>query len=190
MIIALKLNFVAANQDTSVLDNLGYSGFTAPAVTHTFNADRRVSALLSSPIFGTGYTYPAETGGLTGQLSDTFMRAQFHQSAASNYHVNLNNTGVIHVTLDVPAAKGIAYQRPVGAWRNTHGYPGTDTLTGVADVGWFSSQLQSLMGSLHISATTASRSRSTSEGSRCSASTISSSERPFRASICACAATC
>jgi hypothetical protein len=153
VIVALKMNFVSANQDTSVLNNLGYSGFTAPPLTHTFNADRRVSALLNSPIFASN-TYPAETGGLTGQLSDTFMRAQFFEDAASNYHVNLHNTGVLHVTLDVPAAKGIAYQRPVGAWRNANGYPGTDTITGVADVGWFSSTLQQLMGSLHISATT------------------------------------
>lgn len=110
VIVALKMNFVAANQDTSVLNNLGYSGFTAPALNHTFNADRRVSALLNSPIFASN-TYPAETGGLTGQLSDTFMRAQFFEDGASNYHVNLHNTGVLHVTLDVPAAKGIAYQR-------------------------------------------------------------------------------
>lgn len=65
VIIALKMNFVAANQDTSVLNDLGYSGFTAPPLTHTFNADRRVSALLNSPIF-TSNTYPAETGGLIG----------------------------------------------------------------------------------------------------------------------------
>jgi hypothetical protein len=153
VIVALKLNFAGVGQDTSVLNDLGFSGFRATALTHTFNADRRVDALLNSPIFASN-TYPAETGGLTGQLSDTFMRAQFSEKAASSYHVNLHNIGVIHVTLDVPSSKGIAYQRPVGAWRNAHGYPGTDTITGVADVGWFSSRLQQLMGSLQISATT------------------------------------
>src|SRR5438445_388695 len=152
VIIALNLNFVAGHQDTSALTNLGYSGFTAPPLNHTFSADRRVNSLLNSPIFQSN-TYPAATGGLTGQLSDTFMRSQFYNAGGSNYHVNLVNDGVEHVTLDVPASKGLAYQRPVGAWRTAHGLP-TDTITGVADVNWFSTQLQSLMGSLQISATT------------------------------------
>jgi hypothetical protein len=152
-VIALKMIFHAGNQNTSALNDLGFSGFTAPALNHTFNADRRVSSVLNSPIFQSN-TYPAQTGGLTGQLSDTFMRSQFFNAGGSNYHVNLANDGVSHVTLDVPAAKGLAYQRPVGAWRNANGYPGTDTIAGVADVGWFSSQLQSLMGSLQISADT------------------------------------
>jgi hypothetical protein len=56
-------------------------------------------------------------------------------------------------TIDVPDTKGLAYQRPVGAWRTANGTP-TDTITGVADYSWFSAQLQQLMGSLHISATT------------------------------------
>jgi hypothetical protein len=152
VIIALKMNFVAGHQDTSALTDLGFSGFTAPPLNHTFNADRRVSSLLNSPIFQNA-TYPAATGGLTGQLSDTFMRSQFPNAGGSNYHVNLVNDGVKHVTLDVPAANGLAYQRPVGAWRTANGMP-TDTITGVADVNWFSTQLQSLMGSLQISATT------------------------------------
>jgi len=151
-IIALKMNFVAGHQDTSALTNLGFAGFTAPPLNHTFDGDRRVSSLLNSPIF-TNNTYPAVTGGLNGQLSDTFMRSQFINAGGSNYHVTLTNDHVYHVTLNVPASKGLAYQRPVGAWRTANGMP-TDTITGVADVGWFSSQLQSLMGSLQISATT------------------------------------
>jgi hypothetical protein len=152
VIVALKMNFVAGHQDTSALTNLGFSGFTAPPLNHTFDGDRRVSSLLNSPIF-TSNTYPAVTGGLTGQLGDTFMRSQFINAGGSNYHVNLVNDGVKHVTLDVPASKGLAYQRPVGAWRTANGMP-TDTITGVADAQWFSTQLQSLMGSLQISATT------------------------------------
>ena len=151
-IIALKMNFVAGHQDTSALTNLGFAGFTAPPLNHTFDGDRRVNSLLNSPIF-TSNTYPAVTGGLTGQLSDTFMRSQFINAGGSNYHVNLVNDSVKHVTLDLLASNGLAYQRPVGAWRTANGMP-TDTITGVADVGWFSSQLQSLMGSLQISATT------------------------------------
>lgn len=151
-IIALKMNFVAGHQDTSALNDLGFAGFTAPPLNHTFDGDRRVSSLLNSPIF-TSNTYPAITGGLTGQLGDTFMRSQFINAGGSNYHVNLVNDGVKHVTLDVPASKGLAYQRPVGAWRTANGMP-TDTITGVADYSWFSTQLQSLMGSLQISADT------------------------------------
>jgi hypothetical protein len=151
-IIALKMNFVAGHQDTSALNDLGFSGFTAPPLDHTFNADRRVDALLNSPIFQSN-TYPAVTGGLTGQLGDTFMRSQFYNAGGSNYHVNLVNDSVMHVTMDVPASKGLAYQRPVGAWRTANGMT-TDTITGVADYSWFSTQLQSLMGSLHISADT------------------------------------
>jgi hypothetical protein len=56
-------------------------------------------------------------------------------------------------TLNVPADKGLAYQRPVGAWRTANGTP-TDTITGVADYSWFSSYLQQLIGSLRISSTT------------------------------------
>jgi hypothetical protein len=152
VIVAVNMNFVAGHQDTSALNDLGFSGFTAPPLNHTFSADRRVGSVLNSPIFHSN-TYPAITGGLTGQLSDTFMRSQFFNAGGSNYHVNLVNDGVKHVSLDVPATKGIAYQRPVGAWRTAHGMP-TDTITGVADVDWFSSQLQSLMGSLQIKADT------------------------------------
>jgi hypothetical protein len=152
VIVALKMNFHAGHQDTSALTNLGYSGFTAPPLNHTFDGDRRVSSLLNSPIFASN-AYPAVTGGLTGQLSDTFMRSQFYNAGGANYHVNLVNDAVKHVTLDVPDTMGLAYQRPVGAWRTAHGMP-TDTITGVADANWFSTELQSLMGSLQISATT------------------------------------
>jgi hypothetical protein len=57
-------------------------------------------------------------------------------------------------TLDVPANKGLAYQRPVGAWREANDYGTTDTVAGVADSGWFSSYLQRLMGKLQIQANT------------------------------------
>jgi len=59
VIIALKMNFVAGHQDTSALTNLGFAGFTAPPLNHTFDGDRRVSSLLNSPIF-TNNTYPRD----------------------------------------------------------------------------------------------------------------------------------
>jgi hypothetical protein len=36
----------------------------------------------------------------------------------------------------VPAASGLAHQRPVGARRTANGMP-TDTIAGVADFSWF-----------------------------------------------------
>jgi hypothetical protein len=153
VIVPLKLRFVAGNQNTSALNDLGYAGFTAPPLNHTFDGGRRVNDVLSSPIFANGFTTPAVMGGDTAQVGDAFMRAQFDK-IGSGYHVSLVNDAVKPVTLDVPASQGLAYQRPVGAWRESHGFGATDTITGVADSNWFSTQLQSLMGSLHISANT------------------------------------
>ena len=153
VIVPLKLNFVAAGQDTSALNNLGYAGFTAPPLAHSFDGGRRVADVLSSPIFNSN-AYPSDLGGDTGQLGDTFMRAQFGK-IGSGYHVNLVNDKTLPTqTLDVPSTKGIAYQRPVGAWRAANGLGATDTITGVADANWFSARLQQLLGSLQISATT------------------------------------
>jgi hypothetical protein len=153
VIVPLKLNFVAAGQDTSALNDLGYAGFTAPPLNHTFDGGRRVNDVLNSAIFSNGFTTASIMGGDTTQVGDAFVRAQWNK-IGSGYHVRLVNDAVRPVTLDVPASKGIAYQRPVGAWRESHGLGATDTITGVADVNWFSTQLQSLMGSLKISATT------------------------------------
>jgi hypothetical protein len=153
VIVPLTMNFVAAGQDTSALNDLGYAGFTAPPLNHTFDGSRRVNDVLNSPIFGSGFTTPSAMGGDTTQVGDAFVRAQWNK-IGSGYHVRLVNDGVIPATINVPATKGIAYQRPVGAWRASHGLGATDTIAGVADYSWFSSQLQSLMNSLQISATT------------------------------------
>lgn len=112
VIVPLKLNFVAAGQDTSVLNDLGFAGFTAPPLNHTFDGGRRVNDVLSSPIFK-DFKNPAVMGGDPGQVGDTFMRAQFNK-IRTDYHVKLVNDAVIPATLDVPSTKGIAYQRPVG----------------------------------------------------------------------------
>jgi hypothetical protein len=59
------------------------------------------------------------------------MRAQFNK-IGSTYHVNLVNDKTLPTqTLNVLSAKGIAYQRPVGAWRAANGYGATVTITGV-----------------------------------------------------------
>jgi hypothetical protein len=152
VIVPLKLNFVAGNQPVAQLNDLGYAGFTAPALDHTFDGGRRVADVLSSPMF-VGKTLDADLGGDTGQIGDTFMRAQWDR-IGTGYHVRLVNDAVLPTqVIDVPQDKGLAYQRPVGAWRTAHGIP-TDTITGVADASWFSQRLQNLLNSLHLSPTT------------------------------------
>jgi hypothetical protein len=154
VIVPLKLNFVAGNQNTSALNDLGFAGFTAPPLNHSFDGSTRVQDVLNSPIFGSNFTTPAVMGGDTAQVGDAFMRAQANK-IGTGYHVRLTNDAVMPTqTLNVPASKGLAYQRPVGAWREANGYGPTNTITGVADISWFSSYLQQLINSLHISPTT------------------------------------
>jgi len=152
VIIPLKMNFVAAGQDPSSLVNQGYVGFQPQFVNHTFDGSSKLSRVEASPVFQSN-TYPGDLGGDTGQLSDTYMRAQFNK-IGSNYHVNLDYTVAPTQTLDVPSAKGIAYERPVSQYRRTHNLQATADYTGLAEVNWFSTQLQSLMGSMQISPTT------------------------------------
>jgi hypothetical protein len=154
VIVPLKLNFVAGNQPVSQLDDLGWVGFRATALNHTFDGSTRVQDVLDSPIFQDTFTTPGDMGGDTAQVGDAFVRSQWNK-IGSDYHVPLVNDGVLPTqTLNVPANKGLAYQRPVGAWREANGYGPTDTITGVADGGWFSSYLQNLLGKLQIKATT------------------------------------
>jgi hypothetical protein len=153
VIIPLKMNFVAANQDTSSLVGQGYAEFQPQLYTHTFDGSTKVGRVLASPVYNTR-GYDVDLGGDTAQHGDAFMRAQFNK-IGSSYHVRLVNDAVLPTqTLNVPAAKGIAYERPVPAWRQAHGLQATADLTGLAEVTWFSTQLQSLMGNLQIDATT------------------------------------
>jgi hypothetical protein len=154
VIVPLKLNFVAGNQDTSALDDLGFAGFRATPLTRTFDGSTRVQDVLNSPIFSSSFTTPGDMGGDTAQVGDAFVRSQWNK-IGTGYHVSLVNDAVLPTqTLNVPANKGLAYQRPVGAWREANGFGPTDTVTGVADYAWFSAYLQQLIGSLHISPTT------------------------------------
>ncbi len=142
VIIPVKLNFLAAGQNTSVLnDYFGTDpGFRATPVTHSFDGTAKVGRTLASPIFQAN-GYDATLGGDNAQYGDAFMRAQFGKIGTS-YHVRLSTSVLPTQTLDVPAEKGVAYVRPAGA------------LTGIAEVTWFSTQLQRLMGSLNVSAKT------------------------------------
>ena len=153
VIIPLKMNFEAANQDLSSLVNQGYAGFVPHIYNHTFDGTTKVAQTLASPEFQSD-SYPSNLGGDTGQNGDVFMRAQFNK-IGSAYHVRLVNDAVLPtVTLDVPSTKGIAYERPVPEWRQAHGLQTNLDLTGLAESNWFSTELQSLMGSLQISPTT------------------------------------
>jgi hypothetical protein len=153
VIIPLKMNFVAGGQDLSSLVNQGYGGFVPNIYNHTFDGSTKVAQTLASPEF-TNFSYPGVLGGDSGQNGDVYMRAQFGK-IGSSYHVKLVNDAVLPtVTLDVPTAKGIAYERPVPEWRQAHGLQTSLDLTGLAEVGWFSTELQSLMGSLQIDSTT------------------------------------
>lgn len=153
-IIPLKMNFVAGNQDTSALNDLGWIGFRAVPQTHSFDGSSKVQQTLNSPVFQAN-VYPTDLGGDNTQLGDAFMRSQFNK-IGSGYHVNLVNDQVFPTqTLDVPANQGLAYVRPVPAWRVANNIPGaTADVTGVANVSWFSAELQNLMKSLHIDSTT------------------------------------
>jgi hypothetical protein len=154
VIVPLKMNFVAGNQDTSSLNDLGWVGFRATPLNHTFDGSRRVSDVLNSPAFKTTFATPSVMGGDTAQVGDAFVRAQWNK-IGTGYHVKIANDTVLPTqTIDVPTNQGLAYQRPVGAWREANGYGPTDTITGVANYTWFSAQVQNMIKGLHVDATT------------------------------------
>ena len=140
VILPLRINFVAGNQDTSAFDDAGYLGYRAIPLNRTFDGSNRVQDVLDSPIFSADFATPPDMGGDTAQVGDAFVRAQWSK-LATGYHLGLVNDTVLPTqTIDVPASKGLAYQRPVGAWREAHGYGTTDTVTGFVEYGWFSSR--------------------------------------------------
>ena len=153
VIIPFKLNFVAAGQDTSAWNDTGWVGYRATPVTHSFDGSTKVAATLASPAF-TPTQHPADLGGETAQLGDAFMRAQFNK-IGSNYHVLLQNDAVLPTEdINVPADQGIAYVRPVPAWRMANGLQSTPDYTGTADINWFSTRVQEAIKANHVDAAT------------------------------------
>jgi len=147
VIVPLKLNFVAAGQDTSAIDALYYPGYHATPLTHSFDGGSRVADVLNSPIFKS-FTNPADMGGDTGQVGDTFMRAQFGK-IGTGYHVKLDNVKTFPTqVIDVPASKGVAYNRAAAE------SAGKEAIAGIADDKWFSSRLQNLLNALQVDPTT------------------------------------
>jgi hypothetical protein len=147
VIVPLKLNFVAAGQDTSAIDALYYPGFHATPLTKSFDGGTRVADVLDSPIFKS-FTYPADMGADSGQYGDAFLRAQFGK-IGTGYHVRLENAKTFPTqVIDVPASKGVAYNRAAAQ------SAGKEATAGIADDKWFSSKLQNLRNALQIDATT------------------------------------
>ncbi len=138
-----------ATRTRRTLNDLGYAGFTAPPLNHTFDGSRRVSPGAQLADLQQAFTQPADMGGDTAQYGDAFMRAQFDK-IRTGYHVHIANAGVAPTqTVTVPAESGLAYQRPVGAWRTAHGMP-TETIAGVADFGWFVNYILGVMDNLNV----------------------------------------
>lgn len=99
-----------------------------------------VQNVLESPVF-TAANFPL-SGDNGVQYGDAIQRSEFNV-VGSAYHLNLQNTKVFPtVTIDVPANQGAAVVNRRGV------------LVGRVDSHWFSSQLGSLLGSLHIDAKT------------------------------------
>jgi hypothetical protein len=147
VIIPLKVNFVAAGQDTSAIDALYYPGYHATPLTHTFDASSRVADVLASPIFRNN-VYPADMGGDNAQYGDAFMRAQFGK-IGTGYHVRLDNVNTYSTqTINVPASQGVAYNRAAAE------SAGKEAIAGIAESKWFSARLQNLLNSLQIDPTT------------------------------------
>jgi hypothetical protein len=128
---------------------------------YSLDGTGKVAAVTASPIFqsndystvpgytvdnGDGYDRNSGTPGVlspgnVGQLEDVTMRSQFNK-VGSSYHVQLGQP-TVHptVTVQVPAGKGSAF------------VSGRGIVYGLVDSSWFSSQVQSILGSTQIDST-------------------------------------
>lgn len=116
----------------------------------SFNGSDTVNAIENSPVFqNNSYskvritpTGPLQTLSAAGttQLEDATMRSQFNQVGRSKYHLLLGQPAVLPTqTISVPANQGL-----VASFG-----PGFNPF-GDIDIGWFSSEMNSLISSLHI----------------------------------------
>jgi hypothetical protein len=138
-IIPLQFNFVAGNQDVSVL-GLPSIGFVAHAQDVSIDGADNVADTIASPMF-TPTTFPV-SGDSGVQYGDAVMREQFGK-VGSGYHVVLGQPTVLDtVSIDVPQNQGVAVINS----RNV--------LIGRVDITWFSSKIHNLISSLHIDSTT------------------------------------
>jgi len=138
-IIPLQFNFVAGNQDVSVL-GLPSIGFVAHAQNVSIDGSDNVADTIASPMF-TPTTFPV-SGDSGVQNGDAVMREQFGK-VGTGYHVVLGQPTVLDtVSIDVPQKQGVA------VINSRH------VLVGRVDINWFSSKVHNLIDSLHIDSTT------------------------------------
>jgi hypothetical protein len=141
-IIPLEFNFVAGNQDVSVLNvpNFPPSGYFPTALPASMDATGNALTTVASPIFTpTNFGISGDPG---VQYGDAVMRAQFGQ-VGTGYHVTLGQPAVMDtVSIDVPQSHGVAVLNPLGV------------LVGRVEATWFRAHLHRLLGSLHIDPTT------------------------------------
>jgi hypothetical protein len=112
------------------------------------------SAMVNSPVWqnnsyakakvtASGKSYPLSNAGTT-QLEDATMRSQFDDVGRSTFHLLLGQPTVLPAqTLSVPANQGVVASFGSG-FRSF----------GDVDITWFSSQMNSLINSLHLDPTT------------------------------------
>jgi hypothetical protein len=141
-IIPLKFNFVAGNQDVSVLNIPSFPpfGYFPTALPASMDATGNALTTVASPIFTPTTFGISHDSGV--QYGDAVMRAQFGK-VGTGYHVTLGQPAVMDtVSIDVPQSQGVAVLNPLGV------------LVGRVDATWFRAHLHRLLGSLHIDPTT------------------------------------
>ena len=118
---------------------------------YSLNGANEVALTLASPMFqandytttsgSSGGAGPLSSGNTAEQYESAVMRSQFNQTGTS-YHLNLGTPVVWPtVSIDVPKNQGSAFIN------------GRGVIYGLADITWFSSKIQNLLGSLHLDPT-------------------------------------
>ncbi|HYR93546.1 MAG TPA: hypothetical protein VEP48_05005 [Methylomirabilota bacterium] len=131
-IIPLRLEFTAEG---------GYALDGANAVSLTMASPVFQDADYTSTAFSSGGAGPLSAGNVGVQYEDAIMRSQFNKTGTA-YHLKFAAPTVFDaVTLKVPKGKGDAVINRRGV------------ILGLADINWFSTNVQSLMGSLHTDPT-------------------------------------
>ena len=131
-IIPLRLEFTAEG---------GYALDGANAVALALASPIFQNADYSTTAASSGGAGPLSAGNVGVQYEDAIMRSQFNKTG-TGYHLVLGTPTIFDtVTLKVPKGKGDALINRRGV------------VLGLADIGWFSSNVQQLMGQLHTDPT-------------------------------------
>lgn len=131
-IIPLRLEFSAEG---------GYALDGTNAVGLTVASPMFQGADYTTTAFSSGGAGPLSSGNVGVQYEDAIMRSQFNKTGSA-YHLVLGRPTIFPtVTLKVPKGKGDALIN------------GRGVILGLADINWFSTNVQSLMGSQHTDPT-------------------------------------